>query len=33
MADGRQTQSDDKTTHGLWPGELKTILWQKLKQQ
>ena len=23
MADGRQTQSDDKTTHGLWSGELK----------
>ena len=21
--DGRQTPSDDKSSHGLWPGELK----------
>ena len=40
--DGRQTPSDDKSSHGLWPGELKmgmvpvspliSLIWQTLQK-
>jgi len=30
-ADGRRTPSDDKSSHGLWPGELKTTEQDKKK--
>ena len=31
LTDGRRTLTHDKSSHGLWPGELKITLLQKLQ--
>ena len=33
LTDGRRTLTHDKSSHGLWPGELKTIIFVSVTSQ